>query len=197
MGIEGSLTPDTTSLFAYFTVDSNLLLMVVSIPILIFEILMLKNKRDNIPSIIYILKYIGTCAVALTFATIAFIFVPMFGLDFWKLYTNNNLIFHLVVPVISIITVIFFENEGINKFKQTFLGIIPAGIYAIYYTINVYAHMRHDGTVPPEYDIYNFTAAGEIGIIISFIGMLLLAYLMAFLIYLFANIVRKRKKKIE
>ena len=194
MGIEGSLTPTNTTLFSLFTVDSNLLLLIISILILVYEVLLLIGKINKIPQFVYIFKYIGVAAVALTFATITFVFAPMFGQHFWRLYVNNNLMFHLVVPVTAIISFIFFEYDGELIFKHTFFGMIPATIYALYYIVNVLIHMNNDGTVPNDYDPYAFAQNGVGGIIFSFIGMLVFAYLLSFLIFFFAGLVSKKKR---
>lgn len=194
MGIGGRLTPDSTNLFSLFTVDSNILLGICSVIILVYEFLLLKGKIEKIPLFAFILKYIATSAVALTFLTILLVFVPMMKENFWQMYTNNNLFFHLICPVIAIVSLLVAEHTSELKFKHTFFGLAPAGIYAIYYSINVLIHMNPDGTVDTKYDPYYFAQNGWGGIIFSFVGMLVFAYIISFLLFLFSSLIAKKER---
>ena len=75
------------------------------------------------------------------------------------LLRNSNLFFHLLVPVLSIITFIFFERNNKLTFKYSFYGLIPMVLYAVYYIINILVHM-HNGKVSPKYDWYWFVQQG-------------------------------------
>ena len=76
-----------------------------------------------------------------------------------SLLMNSNLFFHLITPVLSILTFVLFEKtEGIN-FKYVFYGLIPVIIYAIFYMTNIIIHLE-DGKVSPKYDWYWFVQGG-------------------------------------
>ena len=194
MGIHGAFTPTGTNLFSLFTIDSNILLAISSVIILIYEFLLLKGKINKIPLFALVLKYVGTSAVGLTFLTILLIFVPMFVINFWQLYTNNNLFFHLICPVLAIISLLIFEHSNELKFKHTLFGLIPAGIYALYYIINVLVHMNSDGTVDTKYDVYYFAQNGPVGIAVSFIGLLAFAYIISLGLFFINNLIIKKKE---
>lgn len=190
--INGSLTPDSTNLFNLFTVDSNVLLGVACVPIIVYEILHYIGKIEKIPLFLYVLKLIATSATTLTFLTVTLFFCPLMGANFWMLYTNNNLFFHLIIPVMAIICFIFFEYEKEIKFIHTLYGLIPAGIYSIYYTVNLLVHLNPDGTINEAYDFYYFARNGLIGSVFTFIGMLLLAYGISCLLYFFNHLMVKK-----
>ena len=184
MGESGKLTPDDSNLFTFFTVDSNLLLALFSVPLLIYEILIVLKKREDIPTFAYILKIVGTVGTSLTLFTVLFYLCPLLGSQFWKLFMNTNLFFHLIVPVLGIVSFIFFEYQKEIDFRFTFVGIIPMLIYGTYYTINALSHME-GGSIDSKYDVYGFTAKGLGVTFIVMIGMIGFTYLLSFLLYFF------------
>ena len=147
-----NLILQTTKLgmFKYYTVDSNILIGIVSLILLIYEYKLINKKIDKIPKTIYILKFIGTAGITLTFLTTLLFLAPQYG--FFAMYNNTNLLFHFMVPVLSIISYIMFEKYE-NSYKYSFLGIVPMFIYSIIYTVNIIIHLE-EGTM--KYDIYGF-----------------------------------------
>ena len=199
MGIEGDLTPENTNAFSYFTVDSNIILGIFSGILVVAEIMVLTNKRKEIPLFVHVLKFVGTTATTLTLLTVLIAFGPQTGSEFWRLFVNNNLFFHLIVPLLAIISLVFFEYDAALTFKHTFFGAIPAFIYSIYYSINVLSHMDADGNVPRRYDPYGFAQGGIGEIIMTYIIMLIAAYLagvgLYFLMMLITKLMQKRVNK--
>ena len=149
---ETLLEVSTIEMFKFYTVDSNVLMGIISLIFLIYEKKLIDNKIAEIPKNIYILKLIGTSAITLTFITTAFFLTPNYGL--YAMYNNNNLFFHLIIPLLSIITYIFFEKHD-SKYKYAFLGIIPMFIYSIFYTSNILIHLNNGG-LSFNYDFYGF-----------------------------------------
>ena len=145
--------------FRFFTVDSNLVMGIIAMIFIIKEIEFLRGKIDYIPSVLYVLKLIGTVGVLLTFVvTFGYLSLIVKG-GALALIQNSNLFFHLLVPVLSVVTFILFEKTNKLKFKYTFLGTSSTLIYAIYYSTNVLAHLEN-GKVAPEYDWYWFVQGG-------------------------------------
>lgn len=139
-------------MFKFYTVDSNILMGIVSLIFIIYEKKLLKNKIKEIPKKVYILKLIATSGISLTFITTSFFLAPTYG--FYAMFNNSNLLFHLVVPVLSIITYIFFEKHD-NKYKYAILGIIPMFLYSIFYTTNILIHLNNGG-LTFKYDFMAF-----------------------------------------
>lgn len=193
----GKLTPDGNNMFTMFTVDSNLLLGAFSIPILIYQILVLKNKKESVPFCAYILKFVGVVGTSLTLLTVLFYLCPILGSNFYKLFLDTNFLYHLVVPVLGIISFIFFEydyEKSIN-IKYTFVGIVPMLIYSTYYCINAFSHIDENGNVPWKYDVYAFASKGVgIAIVMVFV-MIAFTYLISFLLYLFNKLMWKKHMK--
>lgn len=184
MGNAGQLVPNDTNLFSFFTVDSNLLLAIFVVPMIVYQILILLKKREDIPTFAYVLKFIGTVGTSLTLFTVLFYLSPLLGSQFWKLFVNTNLFFHLIVPVLGIVSFIFFEYQKEIKRYFTYVGVAPMIIYGTWYTINALTHMV-DGLVDSKYDIYGFTAKGMGVAAVAMIVMVLFTYLLSFLLYFF------------
>lgn len=152
MSDETLLEASNIEMFKFYTVDSNFLMGIVSLIFIIYESKLIRKKITKIPQSIYILKLIGTSAITLTFVTTAFFLAPQYGL--YAMYNNNNLFFHLIIPLLSIITYVFFEKYD-NKYRYAFLGITPMFIYSVYYTSMVLIHLN-DGGLTFKYDFYGF-----------------------------------------
>ena len=193
MGINGNLTPETHNFLWFFTVDSNILLAVASLILVILETLIIFGKRKDIPHWVYVFKYVATCSTTLTLLTVLFYLSPLLGADFWKLFLNTNLFFHLVSPVLGIVSLILFEAKDEMKWKVSFLALIPMGLYSIFYITNVYTHLNN-GKVDPKYDFYYFAANGIRVTFLVVIMMFALTFGSSFLIYFLRE---KRRKKIS
>ena len=169
------------SLFKFYTVDSNIFAGLASLILIIYEILILNKRIDKIPKFAYIMKYIGTVAVSLTFLVTLFYLAPSYGKNFWFLYQNSNLLFHLLVPILSFISFVCFEKIKLN-FKYTFYGVSTMILYGIYYVSNILIH-QENGKVAFEYDWYGFVQNGVSSIFIVFPVILLITYLIGLIIY--------------
>ena len=169
-------------MFKFYTVDSNILMGIVSLIFIIYEKKLLKNKIKEIPKKVYILKLIATSGITLTFITTSFFLAPSYG--FYAMFNNNNLFFHLIIPVLSIITYIFFEKHD-NKFKYAFFGIIPMFLYSIFYTINILIHLDNGG-LTFKYDFYGFLQGNLNNIYIVIPVIYLMSYIISILI-IFGN----------
>ena len=143
----------------FFTVQSNLFMGIISLIFIIDEINILKGNKKEISFIKYILKLMSTSAVGLTFFVVFTYLGSITKYGIISLLMNSNLFFHLIIPVLSIITFIFFERTDKIKFKHTLYGIVPTFIYGIYYTTNVLIHTEN-GMVSPKYDWYWFVQGG-------------------------------------
>ena len=132
--MDGGTLFESTKLgvFRFFTVDSNLVMGIIALVFIVKEIQYLTGKIEYIPSIMYILKLIGTVAVSLTFVVTFGYLSQIAKGGALALIQNSNLFFHLLVPVFSIITFVFFEKTDKLKFRYSFLGVSSLIIYSMY-----------------------------------------------------------------
>lgn len=175
------LADNKLDMFKYYTVDSNILMGVISLILLIYEYKYIFKKKF-IPKSVHILKFIGTTSITLTFITTLVFLTPKYG--FYALYNNSNLIFHLIVPLLAIISYLFFEKYK-SKYKDSFLGVIPMVIYAVFYITNVLYNLDNGG-LTLKYDFYGFFFGDVKNIYIVAPIIVLITYFMG-LIMLFLN----------
>lgn len=184
-GLKFDLTVSKTSFWnviRYFTVQSNIFMGITALLFAINEIIHLK-KGINLSKVIFVMKYIATICVAITFFTVALFLAPVFFPDnYFALFYDYNLLFHLIIPVLSMVVFIFLENRNDLNIKVTFYGIIPYIIYSIFYVILALTHMEN-GKVMDGYDWYGFLYFGiPIFILLTFV-MIAATYLISFLLY--------------
>lgn len=181
-GAEPVLESTKFGAFRFFTVDSNAFMGIASFAFMIEEIKLLKGINKSINKKMYILKLMATTAVTITFLTVFLYLGPISKDGIPSMIQNSNLFFHLIIPVLSIITFVFFEKTNTISFKNTLFGIIPTLIYELYYLINILIHIEN-GKVSPLYDWYWFLQNGVWTAIIVAPFMLIVSYLVSIVLW--------------
>ena len=77
-GNDGQYHIEPSFRFNLFTTDSNILCGVSALIMAVFQIRQIKNNK-SVPRWAFILKYTGTCALAVTFFTVIFFLGPSMG----------------------------------------------------------------------------------------------------------------------
>lgn len=118
-------------IFVYYTEDSNLLALIVSAVYLVFFIITM-FKKQNMPEWIYLCRYVVTCCLTLTFIVVVTVLAPMVGAGGYTklLLSGHNLCFHLLAPVISFISFIFFEKKDGTLYLCA--ALVPTIVYAVF-----------------------------------------------------------------
>jgi uncharacterized membrane protein len=112
----------------YYTRLSNLLALIAGIFVVIF---IFRNKEGELPKWLSLLRFITTIMLFVTFLISLFVLTPAVG-SFYKMMINNQLKFHhLLCPLLSIVSFIFFEKGGRLSVKDNFLATMPTLIYGI------------------------------------------------------------------
>ena len=68
--------------FLFFTTDANILTAVASVIIAVYDIRILRGKADALPKYAELLKFVGVVSLMLTFATVIFFLVPLYGVSY-------------------------------------------------------------------------------------------------------------------
>lgn len=176
-GEEIILESSKIGMFKFFTVDSNIFMGIISFMFVIYERKLLKNKIMEIPKSIYILKLMATTSVTLTSFIVFCYLGPLTG-SMYKMIMNSNLFFHLLIPLLSMITFILFERNNKLSFKYSFWGLIPTIVYALFYLINVLLHIEN-GMVSTDYDFYWFVQNGIWTTVIVIPVMMIISYIIS------------------
>lgn len=113
--------------YEFYTEDSNILALIVSC-IYVFFLL----KKHDIPRWVQLLKYMTTICLSLTFLVVILILAPMYNFNYGYLLFKGSLLYqHLLCPILSIISFIFFDNIKVLEKKDSIKGISITIIYAV------------------------------------------------------------------
>ena len=128
--------------FEYYTEDSNLFALIITI---IYVIFLLLNKK--IPRIINILRLSSLLGLFVTFLVVLFILLPMLNFNFIFLFSGANFFLHLICPVLFFYIYMFLDKKNNFNKKEIFITLIPTFIYsAIIITLNIFKIV--DGPYP-------------------------------------------------
>ena len=181
----------TADIFKYFTVQSNVISGAVSIAFAVYAVMLIKGKIGEIPGFLYILRLLATTSVSLTMITVLVYLGPLFGYVF--MLSRYNFFYHLLLPLLAIVSFLFFDITDKISFKQTFIALSHFGVYAIVYLSLVLTHIE-DGAVPAAYDWYSFTYLGINAAFIIAAVLLVVTYAIAFGLWKVNAIVYKKQK---
>ena len=122
--------------FFYFTTLSNLFLGVASAIMAVYSAIAIKT--DKLPRPVTNIKYVSTVATTLTLTTVFVVFIAIMGAKPIDVLSGANLFFHLIIPVLGLISVTVFEQYNKIKFRTVFLALVPAVVYGIIYGLGYY-----------------------------------------------------------
>ena len=165
--------------FRFFTTDSNILAAISCLIMLIFETGILRGKRTSVPKWAVIFKFMGTVSLMLTFLTVMFFLVPIYGP---ALILGTYFHVHVGAPLMAIISFALLETEYKIRFPQTLLGIIPMAVYGCVYMTEVVLIGKENGGWR---DFYQFNQGGRW--YITMIVMLVSTFVISLLVALFHN----------
>ena len=181
-GYEPVVEKTKIEMFKLFTIDSNLFMGIVALIFVVLEYQVLKGKRKDISKNMYILKLMATTAVGLTFFVVFVYLGPITKGGIMSMLRNSNFFLHLVIPVLSIITFIFFEKNNKLKLRYVSWGLVPTFVYAIFYLTNILIHMENH-KVSPTYDWYWFLQNGVWTALIVAPIIILITYMISFILW--------------
>lgn len=160
LGDEALLSSGGLSSLKYFTTLSNVFEGVSCIIWIIFNMAFAKSEKSR--KFVDGLKYAACVCVALTFLTVIIFLGPMFGYD--HMFTDANLWFHLVIPLLSIAEFVFFNQRRVG-FRENLVTVVPMLLYGTVYLVNIL--INGIGESPNANDLYGFATWGiPIGIVI-------------------------------
>lgn len=110
----------------YYTLDSNLLAIVVELLYLYFVVV-----EEKIPRWLQLLKYVVVLSLVITFIVVVLVLVPMDNYRYgYYLFYSSQLYYHTLCPILAFISFMFLENYSYEK-KDRFYALSFTIIYAI------------------------------------------------------------------
>ena len=150
--VKNFLIRTNQEIFYYFTTDSNILVCIAAIIIIIFDIQILRGKRDVIPKPAIIFKFAGVVTVMITMITCLIYLAPKYGFGF--IFGGTFFHMHLSGPLMAFVSLCFFEKGDRLGFWEAQLAHIPCVIYAVIYFVMVNAVGEENGGWR---DLYHFS----------------------------------------
>lgn len=155
----------------YFTNLSNVLVALTALCVIPAQLKNLKTGEENLPKAVFLFKFVGTVSVTVTFLTCVFFLGPTSVISgaamgqgiqlsrYFAFFRGNTFFLHFFIPLLSVISVVFFERtENFTK-KQALLGLLPTVVYsAVYFYEVVLVGWQNGGW----FDFYGFTFGGNI-----------------------------------
>lgn len=174
--------------FCLFTTDSNVLCMLTSVIMAVFEIRFLRTGKP-IPKLAVLIKFVGTSAVALTFAIVVLFLGPITNFV-TMVFGGTSIYMHFFGPIIAFVSFCFLENIHIVSKKALIPAAVPTVIYGIVYAIMVvFVGADNGGWI----DFYSFNIGGFW--YISFTVIVLLSISLAAVVRLVHNKCCKMSEK--
>lgn len=129
------LYPDELISFKFYAVLSNYLVLIASLLIIVF--LLIKKDLSFVPYPVLLIKYISAVSLTLTIIVVLTVLIPLdYGISdygtgfFLNMLSGSSLFRHLLVPVLTIVSFIFFEGDRrLNKRKTMVFPLVYTLIY--------------------------------------------------------------------
>lgn len=118
------------SVFFFFTVQSNIFIMLMALIFLINEVVVLITNKSFINQTLLHIKYVATIAITITFIVFFTMLAPLMGVDY--LLSFNNFSLHAIVPILAIVDFFLFDKDIKLTYKSSLLATISPICYVIF-----------------------------------------------------------------
>lgn len=129
VGLVLSVQRHGIKVFIFYTENSNYFALVISLIFCITAIIAL-TKNALPPQWVHILRFIATVCLTITFIVSVFVIIPFKpSLYKYMLYQGSSLYQHILCPLLSLSSFLFFEYQKPLSKKVIFYALIPTIIY--------------------------------------------------------------------
>lgn len=146
----------------FLTFFTNLSNIFIDIMLFIFIIYDLK-KAKYIPQGMYLIKFMATISITLTFFVYMLLLAPTNNYGFIGAYLNNgagSLCVHFITPVLSIIDFLLYSESYIPSEKHVYYSIVPPLVYVGFIIVlGQVFHIRWYGDMLAPYNFLNYGAS--------------------------------------
>ena len=147
---------DSFSAFHYFTTLSNLFAAAAALP-LCAVLLRWDPGPLRLPAWIRTLRFIGTAVLLLTMTTVFLFLAPLYRF-MPSLFLGVNFFFHIVNPVLSLCSFLFWEDAEPVPMRTVLLSLAPVLCYGAVYFVEVIVLGPDAGG---WHDFYGFNLGGR------------------------------------
>lgn len=161
---EGQLGENMINLgyFKAFTIDSNDFAAVTSAIVFVYLLVSLIKKEFEIPYWVWLIQFISSMALGLTFVCTATFLAPVqvsIGNSYWLYFSDDMFFLHFLTPVMVTFAFVWGNHKFVFGIKENLLGLLPLFLYSIVYVTNVVF-------LETWSDFYGFTFGGKNWVIV-------------------------------
>ena len=188
------------SVFFFFTVQSNIFIMLMVLIFLINEVVVLITNKSFINQTLLHIKYVATVAITVTFLVFFTMLAPLMGMDYLLSFKNFSL--HAIVPILAIVDFFLFDKDIKLTYKSSLLATISPICYVIFVYIGAIFKLEYSENLHYPYFFLNIDTngflfeKGTMGIIPWIIILLGAIIGLGCLFCLFIKLRQKRIKKV-
>lgn len=146
----------------FLTFFTNLSNIFIDTMLFIFIIYDLK-KAKYIPQGMYLIKFMATISITLTFFVYMLLLAPTNSHGFIGAYLNNgagSLCVHFITPVLSIIDFLLYSENYIPSEKHVYYSVVPPLVYVGFIVVlGQVFHIRWYGDMLAPYNFLNYGAS--------------------------------------
>jgi len=146
------------SVFFFFTVQSNIFIIAMTLLFLINGIIISLNKKGFVNQALLHIKYTATVAITVTFLVFFTMLAPLMGVDY--LVSFNNLSLHAIVPILAIIDYIIFDTDIKITYRSSLLATIPPIAYVVFVYIGAIFKLQYGENLYYPYFFLNIETNG-------------------------------------
>lgn len=190
VGLVLSVQRHGINVFIFYTENSNYFALLVSLIFCVGAIIAIK-KKSELPNWINILRFVATVCLSITFIVSFFVIIP-FKPSMWRymLYKGSSLYQHLLCPILSIISFLFFEYKRELSKSAIFYALIPTLIYGIICVI-----LNLTKVIVGPYPFFYFYQIPWYLSTLSIFGVVFISLTVAYIIFSFPRIREKHERK--
>lgn len=160
----------------YFTNLSNLFMDMVLILFFIVDFILLASGGERIykKNWQYIVKYMATIGITLTFLVYLTLLAPTSQVGFLNAYLQNgagSLCVHLIAPILAILDFLWFDYRYKSNPAHIIFAVLPPLVYVGFIVLAAQLGLRWNETMSAPYNFLNFGApTGWFGFDLSLLG---------------------------
>lgn len=154
-------TIDNIMSFTFFTTLSNVALDIILIIFIVLDIILLKTGKDYKNNKLYILKFLMTLSITLTFLVYMLILGPTSEDGLIGAYFRNHagsFGVHFVGPLFAIADFLLFDKEFKSKKIYAIYAVIPPLCYVGFVYLLALTGVRWYQTMTAPYNFLNYNA---------------------------------------
>lgn len=146
------------AVFLYFTVQSNIFIILMALITLIDEVVSIFTKKSFMNQVLLYIKFSATIAITITFIVFFTMLAPLLGPDY--LLSFNNFSLHAIVPIIAIVDFIIFDTRINLSYPKSLFGCIPPLCYMIFVYVGVPLKFQYGENVKFPYFFLDYETNG-------------------------------------